>query len=776
MQTIIFCNSKNEALEPVISETPLELLSVCGKKLIDYILDDLAENEITSCTVVTDSIDTKEYLDRLIACEVNAGTFLCNEDMSTKEILKSLWNEQDDIMVIQADGIISLNLSEMKKFFESKEGLACVYAMKTNSRDSAFERSVEFDKHNRFEYFYKNSHNEFPSTNFKAAPVYIISVDMLKTLLEEDDSKNERKGFFSWANFKKGQNIYVYADENCEAGSYKPFYEKIETVEDLLKTAERVVSSKAFKLGSAVDDGVYSNTPYLFRGVSFIPPVFIGKNVNIGMGSVIGKGTVIEDNVSIGECVNITGSYIGQYSKIGNRVKTDSAVICKNASLENGAELCKLSVAGEGSAVEENSVISEGVKLWNGKTLSKNTKLKTNLRYGVKPEFSFNEEGSDKLVSPVQAVSVGCALGSVLDTKSSVLICCESDECTAYARAFMSGLMSAGVTVCDLSVSHQRAADFSAIIMKTDVYAVISANPSAKLALRCPGGLRIKRDMERDIEQRLKTRVYRQVDISDFGKYINCEGLGEMYISTLMSRLPDRLVGINVTVKTSNEKTAQEIDRLIVPINDINGEEIVFHFLDNAGKVTAFSEETGYIVYEKLVMLCAKIHFEKKDDVAIPFTFPCAFDDLAKELSGNVYRYFTSSCSHADDTARQLASRECNSFVHDGMFLIADILSYLSDKKISLSQAVSELPEFYTSERFLAVGDSEQAGSLLGEIKTKFKRSDDGMVINKNNARAVIKPMRKGRGLMLYVDSEKAETAAALCEDIEKKLKIDNAH
>lgn len=776
MQTIIFCNSKNEALEPVTVDTPLELLSFCGKRLIDYILDNLAENEITSCTVVTDSIDTKEYLDRLIACEVNTNAFLCNEDMSTKEILKNLWNEEEDIMVIQADGIISLNLSEMKKFYESKKGLACVYAVKTNSRESAYERSVEFDKQNRFECFYKNSDNDFPSTNFKAAPVYIISVDMLKTLLEEDDTKNERKGFFSWVNSKKGQNIYVYTDENCEAGSYKPFYERIETIEDFLKTVEKVVSSKAFKLGSAIEEGVYSNTPYLFRGVSFIPPVFIGKNVKLGMGSVIGKGTIIEDNASIGECVNITGSYIGQYSKIGNRVKTDGAIICKNASVDNGAELCKLSVAGEGSAVEENSVISEGVKLWNGKTLSKNTRLKTNLRYGSKPEFSFNEEGSDKLVSPVQAVSVGCALGSVLDTKSSVLVCCESDNCTAYARAFMSGLMSAGVTVCDLGISHQRAADFSAKLMKTDVYAVFSANPSPKLALRCPGGLMLKRDMERDIEQRLKTRVYRQVDISDFGKYVNCEGLSEMYVSAIMSRLPDKLKGINVTVKTSNEKTAQEIDRLITPINDIDGEEIVFHFLDNAGRATAYSEKTGYIVYEKLVMLCAKIHFEKKDDVAIPFTFPCAFDDLAKDFSANIYRYFTSSCSHADDTARRLASRECNSFVHDGMYLIADILSYLSDKKISLFDAISELPEFYTSERFLAVEDNEQAGSLFGEIKTKFKRSDDGMVINKNNARAVIKPMRKGRGLMLYVDSERAEIASALCEDIEKKLKIDNAH
>lgn len=771
MQTIVFCNSENEALEPVTLETPLEMLSICGKRLIDYVLENLAENGITSCTVVTESIDTKEYIDRLIACDVKADVYLCNEEMSTRDILKSLWNEQEDLMVIQADGVMSFNLSEMIKFCKSKGGHACVYALKTNSRDLCGESAVEFDKQQRIEYFYKTSDNEFSSTNYKTAPVYIIFGNMMSEILEQEDSKSNKKGLFSWVNFKKGQNIYAYIDENCEAGSRKPFYQKIETTEDLLETAEKVISSRIFKIGSAIEDGVYSNTPYLFRGVSFIPPVYIGKNVKIGMGSIVGKGTVVEDNASIGECVDITGSYIGEYSKIGNRVKADSAVICKNARVSSGAELDKLSVAGEGSAVEENSVICEGVKLWNGKTLTKNTRLKTNLRYGSKPEFSFNEEGSDKLVSTVQAAAIGCAVGSALDTDSSVLVCCEVESCSAYVKAIVSGLMSAGVSVWDLGVSSERIADFSALTLKADVYAVISANPSPKLVLRCPGGLRIKRDMESETEQRLKTRVFRQLDISDFGRCVFCGGLNEMYISAIMSRLPDRLRGINVTVKTTNEKTAQEVDRLIAPINDINGEEIVFHFLDNTGKVTAYSEKTGYVIYEKLVMLCAKIHFEKQENIAIPFTFPCAFDDLANDYSANVYRYYTTSCSSADDEARRLASRECNCFVHDGMFLIADILNYLTEKNISLSDAVSELPEFYTSERFLAVGGDEGAGSFLKEIKTKFKRSDEGIVINKNNARAVIKPVKKGRGLMLYVDSERAEIASALCEEIENLVR-----
>ena len=70
MQTIIFCNLSNEALEPITSETPLELLEMCSKKIIDYTLENLAENEITSCTVVTNNIDTKEYIDRTDASEI----------------------------------------------------------------------------------------------------------------------------------------------------------------------------------------------------------------------------------------------------------------------------------------------------------------------------------------------------------------------------------------------------------------------------------------------------------------------------------------------------------------------------------------------------------------------------------------------------------------------------------------------------------------------------------------------------------------------------------
>lgn len=774
MQTILFCNQQNEALEPVTSSTPIELLPICGRKIMDYILDNLAESDITNCTVVTDNIDTKDYIDRLIASDVNVDVFLYNDEMSTKEILESLWDGEEDIMVIQADGIMRLNLYKMIKFHQEKGGLACVYALKSKSRDSDYDTTVEFNRQNRFERFYKSSGNDFFSTSFKTAPVYILSREMLNSLLNEEEPKSEKKGLFSWLNLKREQNIYVYTDENCVAGSIKPFYEKIETVENLLNAAEKAVSEKIFKQGTLIEDGVYSNTPYMFRGVTFIPPLYIGKNVSIGMGSIIGKGTVIEGNVIIGENADITGSYIGEYSKIGSRVNAEAAVICKNSRIDNGTELERLSVAGEGSVVEENSVISKGVKLWNGKTLVKNTRLKTNMRYGSKPEFTFNEEGSDKLISPVQAVSVGCALGSVLNSKSSVLVCCESEDCSAYAKALASGLMSAGVSVWDLGVSNKRAADFSAITLNADVYAVISANPSPKLILRSPGGLRIKRDMEAEIEQRLKTRVYRQVDISDYGENVFCGGMSEMYVSTLRASLPKRLNGINVRVKTSNEKAAHDADRLIAPINDINGEEIVFHILDSAGKITAYSEKTGYIIYERLVLLCAKIHLEKNEDVAIPFTFPSVFDFLAEDYSAKIYRYYTSSCSHADDRARKLASKESNCFVHDGMFLIADILSYLTENNLSLSKAVDELPEFYSSERFLAYNDDDTAGSFLREIKSKYKYHDDGIVINENNSRAVIKPMRKGKGLMLYVDSEKAETAAALCEEIENKLKMDN--
>lgn len=770
MQTIIFCSGETEALEPVTSDTPLELLSFCSKRVIDYVLDNLSESGIADCTVVTDSVDTKEYIERLIACEVKADVFLCNEDMSTKDILNTLWNGGDEIMVIQADGIIKLDLEAMIKFHKSKGGLACAYALKVNSSDSDYGTTVEFDEQNRFERFYKNASSDFPSTNYKTAPVYIISVEMLSRLLDENDSNSDKKGLFSWMNFKREHNIYVYTDENCEAGSFKTFYQRIETTEDLLKAAKRTVSERIFDNGVTFEDGVYSNTPYMFRGVSFIPPLYIGSNVSIGMGCIIGRGTVIEDNAVIGENTDITGSYVGEYSKIGDRIKVQEAVVCKNSRIDNGAELKRHSVAGEGSTVMENSIISEGVKLWNGKTLAKNTRLKTNLRYGSKPDFSFNEEGSDKLISPVQAASLGCAIGSVLDNHSSVLVCCENVCCSAYAKALMSGIMSSGVSVWDLGVSHDRAADFAAITLRADIYAVLSANPSAKLTLRCPGGLRIKRDMEASIEHRLKTRVFRLADISAFGEYVFCGGLSEMYVSNLMSVLPKRLYGINVSVKTSNERTAQEIDRLIAPINDINGEEIVFHILDNAHKVTAYSEKTGYVVFERLVLLCTKIHLENNEDTAIPFTFPSVFDDLAVDYSSKLYRYFSSSCSHADDKARELASRESNSYVHDGMYLIADILSYLTKEKIGFSEALEKLPEFYSSERFLAVGDGRETENFWREIKSKYKRSDEGIVINEKNARAVIKPVSKGKGLMLYVDSEKAETAQALCESIEKKI------
>ena len=88
MQTIIFCNLSNEALEPITSESPLELLEMFSNKILDYTLENLAENEITSCTVVTNNIDTKEYIDRTVAFEIDSDTFFWCDEIPAEEILK----------------------------------------------------------------------------------------------------------------------------------------------------------------------------------------------------------------------------------------------------------------------------------------------------------------------------------------------------------------------------------------------------------------------------------------------------------------------------------------------------------------------------------------------------------------------------------------------------------------------------------------------------------------------------------------------------------------
>ena len=84
-------------------------------------------------------------------------------------------------------------------------------------------------------------------------------------------------------------------------------------------------------------------------------------------------------------------------------------------------------------------------------------------------------------------------------------------------------------------------------------------------------------------------------------------------------------------IRTYDVKKAILADRLFHGRNDIDGERIIFNLSADGTKVSAYSEKTSYVMWEKLVAMYAGVCFEKGLAVALPENFPSIADATAED-------------------------------------------------------------------------------------------------------------------------------------------------
>ncbi|KMS65301.1 hypothetical protein BVRB_037370, partial [Beta vulgaris subsp. vulgaris] len=95
----------------------------------------------------------------------------------------------------------------------------------------------------------------------------------------------------------------------------------------------------------------------------------IKRNTVIGGGCQIGTRTYIEDtvidrNVTLGDDVYCTGSYIWSGSTVGDRTVIDRAIIARNVQIGSDVNIGRGTIVGEGVQIGRGVQIPPYTKLW----------------------------------------------------------------------------------------------------------------------------------------------------------------------------------------------------------------------------------------------------------------------------------------------------------------------------------------------------------------------------------------------------------------------------
>lgn len=356
--------------------------------------------------------------------------------------------------------------------------------------------------------------------------------------------------------------------------------------------------------------------------------------------------------------------------------------------------------------------------------------------------------------SPAEAVFAGIAASEA----SKRIIIGRSEKGRSSEMGIISGLLSGGSSVISLGRCLETELFFASRLAKCGLCIYIKDEPLMKLDIREKGGLPLSSDKERIIADALLKRKVPDLAVPE-GMMTDGRSFREIYRQHIEGLIPEKCP-YNIKISSSSPVCEK------ILLNRRGEKELVVQLSPDGVKAALYSDESGFVPYEKLIFICCNHLFSQGRDVALPFDFTFAADDFAKSRGRKIYRYYLSGDGREDEHARRLAKEQ--NFTLDGIFLAAMVIGILSDRKINLKQAVSEIPDFYTAKRFINT-DDDNIRNIMNHWEGR--RTPDGTAFSDKKSRVIVKPSVSGRGIWLSVESFSMETASELCGEIENRIK-----
>lgn len=503
-------------------------------------------------------------------------------------------------------------------------------------------------------------------------------------------------------------------------------------------------------------------------------PAYIAPSAQIAPGAEIGSGTVIGENVTVCRGAKLHGAIVMDGAYIGERATVNSGVIGTGARLLTGAAVYEGAVAGDSAVIAEQAVVRSGVKIWNGRHIDAYACAAQDIKYGFLTPVRIGDDGicgeTGSIVTPQTAAAAGSSLASL---GGKIGIGCKDNPASkSLAMAVAAGVTAAGAEAWFFGVCSAPALEFCTAKSGLAAGCWVEAGITAKLRLCSGDGLPLTRAEEKIIEGGLNRSEYRRASFSRFGEIRDSAAITGLYTAMLESSAPRKLSKIKAVLNTNGGAVSGVCEKILEKLNGKGGdkrETIVFHIGGDGKGISAYTEATGYVFEEKLLLLACTKRFAEGHDAALPYDFPKAADKLAKKFGGRVLRYSGCPSDPGDSEARRLAAE--TPFVRDGAALMLAVLDFLESRDITLAEALEELPDMALSTRFVAI--DRQPVRLLRSIFTGGAATADGVEINDRRGRVLIRPVKTEKGVLMKVESYSMEAAGELC-DFYQDLLLEN--
>ncbi|MDO5125652.1 MAG: sugar phosphate nucleotidyltransferase [Ruminococcus sp.] len=763
MQALILCGGRGERLMPLTACRPAGLLRITGDTVLNYALKNLKKANFKKVTLALG------YLEGMILSEYETAdfdgmklSFISTENIGTAGAVAQAF-DNDDMLIVEANALYNFDLNKIMSFHTINKSVCTIVTKRLSELSDHVCFSCDDD-------------GKITSMSLEPAKDNLNCINAFTGMYILSKKAFQDYNFVVGSDFIKDIIPQMLGNDKLLCYNENGYFKKITDAHGFLNAQHDMLSGITGLSINAKNNNerIYSESSQNFNGVAIIPPVFIGRNVSIESGTVIEPYSVIDNNAVIGQRARISESYVGENAVVSSRCELIKTVLCNGGCIKKSVSCGEYSVIGEKAVIGESSVIEDNIKIWAGKIVIPDSVISRNVIISSGKSMLFDDDGEYNFApssnAPVDFAKMGMAVGTAFDKGDVVIVGCSEDESAlVLLQSLISGLLSVGINVFDLGKCSAQQAMYISSLFSAQACCYVSATYGEKIRITDRGGLLLKRTVEKKIEQVFNSTVFRTLDCYNYGKRYEFHGAKALYESFLERKLPEKLIGVLPQIRCSSRNTACLADALLHDRNDINGERIIFHISSDGSACSAYSEQTGYVFHERLIMLAMKYLFQKGLSVSVPFTFPSIAEDIAKSENGKLLRYYNSSDNTNDNNARSVAMEVENLFVRDGLALAFLICAYLSDNKVSFADAIAQIPKFSTIQRYISYKGNNS--DLIATFSDGTNVGNEGIVYKKHQSRAVIRPMKKGNGLMIFAESFKSELASSICDEIQETLK-----
>ena len=743
MKAVVMAGGEGSRLRPLTSSMPKPLVPVAGRPIMEHILLHLRRHQLR------DVVATVQYMGASIrnyfgdGSEQGVALTYSVEDSplgTAGSVMLARAQLNETFVVISGDSLTDIDLGAAARFHRERKALATIvlkpvpnpleYGVVVVDEGGAVQRFIEkpswgeviSDLANTGIYILDPAVFEF----FRPGEVTDWSGDVFPKLLKEGEH------VFGWI-----------ADGYWEDVGSHPAYVKANF--DCLEGRVKVQLP-----GDRVGDSTWIHPDAeVFPGARVDGPALIGAGAKIRNGAWVNGPAVIGAYTTVDSGVKISNSIVWDHSYIGLNSRLRGAVVCRSVTVKNGCLLEEGSVIGSEVTIGSGSTVNANVRIWPNKEVEPGAVVHESIIWaGSWKRGLFSSYGLTGLINieitPEFASRLGAAIGALTPKGTEIAFSRDyTRSARMIGRALMSGIISSGSNVIDLSVLPAPVSRYWS--RRNHVSAVhVQTSPvdprSADVRIFDDHGLDVDKRSERKLEGLFFREDIRRVSHYEMGRITRRDQQTERYMEDMLAALDLEVVrgqAFKIVIDYNNGGAAmvlpqilRELNCSVIPLNAAPAEVFLeqddetFHahlqemgvitlavkaklgvFIDTPGERCFIVDETGTLLShdEAFAVLTQLVLTSKPGMVLGPASSSLAFSMIAERFNsrfvptkitpGAVLR----AAQHAEAV---LASDGAGGFCwpdfavsFDAIFTIARVLEMLAKTGTSLGTLRLRIPQ-----------------------------------------------------------------------------------